>query len=106
MMIATCAGSCSKFTCRASASSGEPGGNHASSWSSDIRTSTENQIAILAVVDRHQPEPARRRRGARIGTREAVANGGNVGGRTPSLADVEQRASHGAHHMAQESVGG
>ena len=80
MMIATCAGSCSKFTCLASASSGEPDGNHASSWSSDIRASTENQTAILAVVDRHQPEPAGRRGGPCVGAREAVADGGNVGG--------------------------
>src|SRR5580765_4667637 len=105
MMIATCAGSCSKFTCKASASSGEPGGNHASSWSSDIRASTENQTAILAVVDRHQPEPAGRRGGPRAGAREAVADGGNVGGRATPQADVQERACHGAHHVPEESVG-
>src|SRR6476620_1197267 len=103
-MIATCAGSCSKFTCLASASSCEPDGNHASSWSSDISASTENQTAILAVVDRHQPEPAGRRGGPRVGAREAVADGGNVrGGATPQ-ADIQERAGHGAHHVPEEPV--
>src|SRR5262245_34763971 len=70
MMTAMCAGSWSKFTCRASASSGEPGGTHARSCSSDIYgpSSCRSKPLLYKLLT-----PTRKRsRGRRLGPRATL----------------------------------
>src|SRR4026208_2541468 len=88
MMIAMCAGRCSKLTCRASGSSDDPGGMDARSCSSDMTVRVLGRKTLIvrafwtepqagSVVDSDQKEPMRRRgwprRGA-IRRRDHVAH--------------------------------
>ena len=50
MMMATCAGSWSKLTCRASVSSGDPGGIDARQLSSDIQASSKSKPGVYKVL--------------------------------------------------------
>src|SRR5262245_6733725 len=105
MMIAMWEGRCSKLIWRASASSGEPGGNHASNWSSDIETSCAEQIAILAVVHRDEPEAGWRRRDARRSPQATFQHTRNALCRPTFVADFDQGSCHRPDHVAEESVG-
>src|SRR5439155_19359978 len=116
IMIAMCAGSCSKLTCRASASSGEPGGIHATSCSSDnggpsvanldSTDSYRSAASLSPIVDPDEKQPFRWRRRAR---RRSIAAGDRVlhrFDRTAASADVHERANECADHVAQKTVAG
>src|SRR5258706_14124788 len=99
MMTATCAGSWSNLTARASASSGEPGGIHGASCSRDMGIGLYN-----AVVDAHEKQAVRGRRLSRlcaVARRDDLAHPRR---RLPSASDLDERADDGAHHVAQKAV--
>src|SRR5438093_654829 len=94
MMIAMCTGSCSKLTCRARASSDDPGAIQANSWSSDMMIPPRETVIVLEPISkmgaqhrgRRGARPARREEGEYrpYATDEQRSRAGCIAGRMPS----------------------
>ena len=117
MMMATCAGSCSKLTWRASASSGDPGGIHARSCSSDMLDSISRNRDCASLVSAraarrarissptpHEKQPCGRRRRPAARDRDASTSRIHVDrpcGRVPISTSVPTMR---ADHVAEKAV--
>src|SRR3954466_7466212 len=101
MMMATCAGNCSKFTCLASASSGDPGGIQARSCSSDMLV----HYKTLLVLDPDEKQAGRRRRPACLPPLARFQHVTHPRRRPAAAPDLDERADNRTDHVAEEPVG-
>src|SRR5229473_1033621 len=99
MMTATCAGSRSKLTCRASASSAEPGVTEARTSSRLMRLNAHHNNSVL---DLHQEQPPGRGGAAGLRAVRRRQQAGNIQHWPLPPADLDQRPDQASDHVAQE----